>query len=160
MFDIAPRKFRKFLPSLNNKIVIVGGGGLIGANYFTSKIEAIMNSNTKKIIFWGVGHNIHGKKKIELPDYLKYADLVGIRDYGLKYQWVPCPSCLHPAFNKNYKTKHKIVIYENTHFEKLPITGYPSNLLYQGSPLVSVALRSTVIFTGSTEFTTSAHPPA
>ena len=123
--DIAPRRFRRFIPNIKNKMVIIGGGGLIGHHYFESKIMAIMKAQAKHIIFWGAGHNIHGNAKIIYPDYLKSCDLVGVRDFGFDYEWVPCPSCMHAAFDRKYTLKHKIVVYENALFGRLGITGYP-----------------------------------
>ncbi len=124
-YDIAPRKYRRFLPNLDNKIVIIGGGGLIGQGYFESKIKAIISSNASRVIFWGAGHNIHGKAEIKYPDYLNFCHLVGVRDYGLGYEWVPCPSCLHKAFDKKYAINNGIIIYENSMFGKICIEGYP-----------------------------------
>lgn len=86
--------------------LIIGGGGLLSNNYFAKEIDFLANySATNLKIIWGAGQNayeVHAFKDIyksELQD-LSGFDLVGLRDYPTKYQWVPCASCLHPIFKE------------------------------------------------------------
>jgi hypothetical protein len=110
---------------LKDNVVIVGGGGTLGNHYFASNMKTIAESKALKRIAWGIGHNLHGSDKIQFPDYLQKFDLVGIRDYEFGYDWVPCASCLHPLFDKEYPIQHEIVVYEHYSFSRLPIRGYP-----------------------------------
>jgi len=110
---------------LGNNIVIVGGGGLISNKDFAAQMNVIARSKPKKLICWGAGHNVHHSQKIELPEYLHNYDLVGVRDYGYGYEWTPCPSCLHPAFDRKYAIKHEVVIYEHPSFADIPIGDFP-----------------------------------
>ena len=117
---------KRIRPSqLKDKVVIVGGGGTLGNHYFFDNMKTITESRARKRIAWGIGHNLHGSYNIQLPDYLSKFDLVGIRDYRFGYEWVPCASCLHPLFDKEYRIQHEIVVYEHYSFSRLPIKGYP-----------------------------------
>ncbi len=51
-------------------------------------------------------------------------DLIGLRDFGTKYRWVPCASCLHSAFGKKYEVTNRIAIYEHKDVP-LGINGFP-----------------------------------
>lgn len=80
--------------------------------------ETINNINTdiSKKIIWGAGHNSDPVKKasrIEYPEYLNSFDLVGVRDYGQNYSWVPCASCMHPALRKTYEIKNDVIWFEH-----------------------------------------------
>lgn len=109
---------------INDKIILVVGG-MVSCKYFDKAMEIINKSKHKKLIGWSLGHNLHGGTKIKMPEYLQKYDLISVRDYGYKYEWVPCSSCMHSLFDKKYKIKHKIVVYEHHLFGKLPIEGFP-----------------------------------
>lgn len=68
-------------------------------------------------ILWGAGHNSREKEKdpydIDYPKYLNQFHLVGVRDWNTDYRWVPCASCMHPAFDKEYEIKNKVVWFEH-----------------------------------------------
>jgi hypothetical protein len=125
-FDIA-----KYRGELFDKNIIVGGGGLI-AKTFHSNMEALAENHKKKtsMIAWGIGEseNVDRSGGFVFPfsgrlaAYLDGFDLVGVRDYGTEYEWVPCVSCLHPAFDENYQLEFEIVIYEHKRIP-IPIEG-------------------------------------
>ena len=100
-------------------VQILGGGGVFVFREI-SRVNASKKINPlTKLVCWGAGHNTHGVRDIEVnrfPPWLKNWDLVGIRDYGYGYEWVPCVSCMHPAFDKQYETQHKIAVYEHKDF--------------------------------------------
>jgi len=90
--------------------VIFGGGG------FSDNVYNIMLAvkNRPKII-WGMGTNVQGYG--HRPHYLRdfdTFDLVGCRDWGSPYRWVPCVSCMSPLFDKLKDTRivHEVVVYE------------------------------------------------
>lgn len=68
-------------------------------------------------ILWGVGHNSREKDispyDVDYPDYIKKFHLVGMRDFDSEYRWVPCASCMHPAFDKEYPIRNEIVWFEH-----------------------------------------------
>ena len=78
--------------------------------------DKIQKDNSRRIV-WGAGHNVDGIKKskgfLEYSTYLQQYDMVGIRDYGQHYNWVPCASCMHPAFKKTYAIKNDIIFFEH-----------------------------------------------
>lgn len=91
---------------------------------FFTKIDALVAEYVHKIdneksarIIWGAGHNSDYQKKLkghlDYPPYLRLYDLVGIRDYDQPYKWVPCASCMHPAFEKNYPIKNRVIWFEH-----------------------------------------------
>lgn len=93
--------------------------------YFTDKFQELIKKTLSKLnlpdrpkFVWGVGHNQSGDYKldeIEYPSSLANFDLVGIRDLGggSQHQWVPCPSCMHPALRKEYDIKNDIIWFEH-----------------------------------------------
>jgi len=98
--------------------LIVGGGGLIHKK-FQLHIDRILDKKPKISALWGIGHNF-GKKHIQktkddvyYPNWIKKASLVGIRDWihGHYDTYLPCVSCMHPAFDKTYEIKNEVVFY-------------------------------------------------
>lgn len=68
-------------------------------------------------ILWGAGHNSRDTNEdsytVNYPAYLNQFHLVGVRDWDTDYRWVPCASCMHPAFDKEYEIKNEIVWFEH-----------------------------------------------
>lgn len=68
---------------------------------------------------WGAGHNSEAVgvdfNDIKWPKSFGRYRSIGIRDYDerSKYTWVPCPSCMHPAFDKQYAIKNDIIWFEH-----------------------------------------------
>lgn len=110
---------------LADKPVIVGGGGLFGNEFFADQLDNIVRSQPKLLVCWGAGQNTHHSASVQYPDVLKRFDLVGLRDHGNPYEWVPCVSCLHPAFDKTYAIKHDVVLYNHSEFASLQGAGFP-----------------------------------
>lgn len=82
-------------------------------------------------ILWGAGLNSKDASidsyDAEYPSYLNRFHLVGVRDWDTEYRWVPCASCMHPAFDKKYEVKndfvwfeHKKRLIDNKWFDTLP----------------------------------------
>jgi hypothetical protein len=95
--------------------LVVGGGGLLECDFFQKSLDRIGSLPNKKVI-WGAGHNGWQlkdwrclKKKYEY-DFTNF-DLVGIRDHGYDYQWVPCVSCMSDLFDREYEVKHEVAFY-------------------------------------------------
>jgi hypothetical protein len=101
--------------------IIIGGGGLLFSR-FLPQIEHLLNNGKGKKVFWGVGQQKYGRRKSrpEIVDYSRFfkgASLIGIRDYGMAYPWVPCASCMHPEFDKPRNIKHEFVILSHKKFQ-------------------------------------------
>lgn len=68
-------------------------------------------------ILWGAGLNSKDASvdsyESEYPTYLNRFHLVGVRDWDTDYRWVPCASCMHPAFDKEYEIKNEFVWFEH-----------------------------------------------
>lgn len=100
---------KNILPIEGNTFII-GGGGLIH-HQFSPLIEKIVYGNPKHVILWGIGTNYYLKRKDkQYPSWLDKCSLIGLRDKDSEH-YLPCVSCMHPAFNKTYKIKHDIVFY-------------------------------------------------
>jgi len=91
---------------------------------FFSKLNPLIAEYARKLsednsprIVWGAGHNGNYEKKfkgnLEYPTWLRNFDLVGVRDYAQEYEWVPCASCMHPAFRKKYTIKNEVIWFEH-----------------------------------------------
>jgi hypothetical protein len=61
---------------------------------------------------WGAGQN-SSAEEFEYPEEMKRFDRVGIRDVGKQFEWAPCASCMHPAFNKTYRIKNSVIWFEH-----------------------------------------------
>lgn len=141
--DIYMEKVSEVITNVDKKVLILGGGGLITNKDFKKSLDWIGKSRFKKKIVWGAGHNTHDQNEFRNSDpFLEMFDLVGIRDFGTKYEWVPCASCMHEAFNKIYPIKNEIVVYEHKNFP-LMITSYPKRNNKSGD------LAETLSFLGS-----------
>ena len=172
---------------LKDSHIIVGGGGLI-FNRFLSEFQTIAAAPTKgKRILWGAGYQIYGcnpsrwSKDFDFSPYLSSFDLVGLRDKGAIYDWVPCPSCMHPAFDKARTPKHDFVVFshkkyqihipsvptlsnEENDFEKvLDFLGSGEIILtssFHGAYWGTLLGRRVLAFPFSSKFFNLKHPPA
>jgi hypothetical protein len=113
--------------------VIVGGGGLISVN-FQRHMERLRDLRTRMraLVAWGIGESLINDKggglvdrwSGPLPGYLRSFDLVGVRDYGTEYRWVPCASCMLEHFDRDFPIEHEVCIYEHKRIP-IPIEGPP-----------------------------------
>jgi hypothetical protein len=103
---------------LTGKVVIAGGGGLL---VFPEILKRLLDSGAV-VVGWGLGTNTHGKAVDNQSELLRRFALVGSRDWASGQRWVPCPSCLHPAFVDPPAPVHPVVIYEH-HERKGEIPG-------------------------------------
>ncbi len=98
---------------VNNKLII-GGGGLLNRPSFNKPIKMIeeLSHRGKKTVLWGLGHNekdksTYGKVTSYNIDPSKFG-LVGVRDYNMGQEWVPCASCLHPIMDTKLKIENEV----------------------------------------------------
>lgn len=128
---------------VERKIVVVGGGGMV-----TNTIAKLEYYNTKRLIAWGVGTN-NDNKFIFGYSIISDYDLVGCRDWGSPFEWVPCVSCMSPLFEKcvEVKPEHRVVVYKHHEFS-LTLDAVPTmvnNLSSLESTLRFIASGETVI---------------
>ncbi|MCG6134761.1 MAG: polysaccharide pyruvyl transferase family protein [Nostoc sp. LLA-1] len=119
------------IDDIRDKHIIVGGGGLLYSPFLDSFAKLIESKAHTKLIAWGIGQQAYGTSgKIQELDnfdysqYLKNFDLVGIRDFNHKYNWVPCSSCMHPGFDKKREIKHEFVVFSHKKFQ-IKIGNFP-----------------------------------
>jgi hypothetical protein len=118
--------------NVRNNTVIIGGGGLIHKK-FSTFIENLLQDTPKKTVLWGIGHNFgqkHGKKSKDnpyYPEWINQCTLVGIRDWIKNYEkyYLPCVSCMHPAFDKDYSEQHEFVYFVHAAKSKFKNSNYP-----------------------------------
>jgi hypothetical protein len=89
------------------KLIVIGGGGFFGHVYFGRDMEFWGAHVSCPKLIWGVGHNsgdffLVDPANPSLEDYatLSKFDKVGLRDWGIGANWVPCASCLHPELSR------------------------------------------------------------
>jgi hypothetical protein len=103
---------------------VIGGGGLISDAF--PQVEQLTREHGARVVLWGVGHNLAidiagGYMKsaaIVYPEWMSNAVLVGVRDYGTRFEWVPCASCLDPHFDATAPIAHDVVVFEH---KRIPI---------------------------------------
>ena len=146
-------------PIAKGDVLVLGGGGLISTNFapFMEKL-ASAHTLTSALVAWGVGENMHSNKagktvapwNDRLPAYLKNFDLVGIRDYGTEYPWVPCASCMLDLFDKSYEVSHPVVVFEHKR-TPLPLAGFPrrSNIGTDIAEAIAFLASGEIIITNS-----------
>lgn len=95
---------------------ILGGGGVLHGKW-PEKIKRLVDGG-KRVIAWGIGLNNHDAAEFIYPQFIDRFLAIGIRDYGNPWHYVPCPSCLHPAFDRmaNTKPRRPYAIYEHRLF--------------------------------------------
>lgn len=109
-----PEVRQGFSDSLRNNSIIIGGGGLFNRNCFAFALDlcAHLAEMGKKTVVWGTGHN--SKKPNEFGNIKAYNidpsifGLVGMRDYGLTDNYLPCVSCKHTLFDKQYNISEEV----------------------------------------------------
>ncbi|MEO1593200.1 MAG: hypothetical protein AAFU71_18190 [Cyanobacteria bacterium J06632_22] len=176
--------------------LIIGGGGLLYKQFLRSYkiLESLKSVFRGHWIAWGVGQQVYalsGEKSLipqlsaardgfAYQQYLSMFDLVGIRDQGFDYDWIPCASCLHPTFDKPREPRHDVVVFSHRKFKlklgNLPCMSHDTQSLeevidflgsgktiisssYHGAYWGTLLGRRVVAFPFSTKFLTLKHPP-
>lgn len=118
-------------------IVILCGGGMIMSKT-RPMLEGLAKLRTeggiRRLIVWGIGLNAKEFSKVFLQTLFSSADLVGIRDSDLDIPWVPCPSCMSPAFDVQRPAPvHSVVVYGH-HNAGFPLWGKGFPRMCNGHP--------------------------
>lgn len=114
-----------FILEISTKALIIGGGGLLNRSSFEKQLKLFeaLQSKGKKTVLWGVGHNSKHKSDFgSITSYninLKNFGLVGTRDFKMPGEFLPCVSCMHPIFDKDYSETQEIgIIYHKKTLKK------------------------------------------
>jgi hypothetical protein len=112
--------------------IIYGGGTLAGR----AQRHAVKPGTLK--ILWGGGVTTRGMLAAQPRGHnAKGFTLYGRRDSGFKEgEFVPCVSCMHPAFDRGYPVQHEVVYYGHSVYS--PLEGRTPRMLNHGAPLRSV----------------------
>ncbi|WP_304132979.1 polysaccharide pyruvyl transferase family protein [Mesonia mobilis] len=134
---ISKNKRLQWSEKISNNALIIGGGGLLNIRHFERQMKLFeqLKAKGKKTILWGLGHNDPKLKHVGNPKSyninIKNFNLVGTRDYSMPGEYVPCVSCLHPIFDKDYtETRETGIIITNSSLKDTSILekfkNYPS----------------------------------
>lgn len=99
-------------PQQNLKNAIIGGGQIF--SQLGSLLWSIYDKSPKaKIVVWGVGVPLKGKREEFVSDISQRVALFGTRNYDRRDQFafVPCASCLSPLFDQVEEPKHEVVFF-------------------------------------------------
>lgn len=111
-----------FIEKISNNSLIIGGGGLLNRSGFSKQMKMFekLTDNNKKIVLWGLGHNRKDpstfNKKVDYNINISRFGLVGTRDYSMPGEYVPCVSCMHSIFDKDYSSVQEtgIIFHKDT----------------------------------------------
>lgn len=115
---------------LQNQHLILGGGGLLFPR-FLEGIQHLKNYREQgQYIFWGVGQQSYKDPSLTFAQfdyrpYVESVDLLGIRDYGVGLNWVPCVSCMHQEFDRPRVPQHEVVVFSHKKF-RIQVPGLPT----------------------------------
>ena len=93
------------------------------------------------------------KQSQHYPSIDSRYDLVGVRDWGTIYRWVPCASCMHPIFGaaRLQAPKKRLIVIDHPMFFKIntsrPIKS--SNLNKSFENIISILADAEVVITSS-----------
>ncbi|WP_426429695.1 polysaccharide pyruvyl transferase family protein [Winogradskyella sp. HB-48] len=111
-----------FIEKISNNSLIIGGGGLLNRSGFSKQMKMFekLTDKNKKIVLWGLGHNRKDpstfNKKVDYNINISRFGLVGTRDYSMPGEYVPCVSCMHSIFDKDYSSTQEtgIIFHKDT----------------------------------------------
>lgn len=133
-----------FVDKVTSNALVIGGGGLLNRSSFEKQMKIFENiaQKGKKTVIWGVGHNEKNSKNFgKVTSYnveLSKFGLVGVRDYNMGFEWVPCVSCLHPILDTKTSVINDVgvIFHKKTlknkavtdHFKDFPSTSNTTDL--------------------------------
>lgn len=107
---------KNWVDKITDNALIVGGGGLLNRSSFAMQMklfEALAHKG-KTVILWGAGHNEKDASRFGKVDKynvdISAFSLAGTRDLGMTEEWLPCVSCMHEIFDRNYTSEQELGI--------------------------------------------------
>jgi hypothetical protein len=120
--------------------IILGGGAIL-----PRLIERNLQFSAPAVI-WGAGYTLRGATHFVPFDLPRNTfDLIGVRDYGTVYEWVPCASCLSPLFDQKYEIAREFVLFENRQHAPLPFCHMSNDHLDFAEVISTLASAETVV---------------
>ena len=116
---------------IQNTHLIVGGGGILFDRFLAAFKEISAAPTQGARILWGAGSQRYGtdlatiSSPFDYSEYLSKFDLIGLRDNNTPYDWVPCVSCMHPAFDKSRTPQHEFVVFSHKKY-RIDIPNIPT----------------------------------
>jgi hypothetical protein len=112
-------------PKRTPDLVVIGGGALVGP------LPGIARKFRRaRTVAWGVGFTIRDRLAPHHPSVYdapaRSVGLFGTRDWLGERWWVPCASCMHPAFDNPPEPTRPVVFYG--HAERAPLAGLTPRL--------------------------------
>lgn len=96
---------------LSEGIIVIGGGGVMVSE--SQWFYDFLSQLHRPCVVWGAGTNGMESDPFWMPMQMDQFTMVGIRDFNCGWPYVPCPSCLHPAFNLKGQPRHEFIIYDS-----------------------------------------------
>ncbi len=131
-----------FLPSLTRirahsrgKVILWGAG--LNNHFYNETIYFAPSMRTRRRLFIDA---ICGRRSLKLTpasqngptpgrwdSWLKTCDLIGMRDYGTLFDWVPCVSCMDERLDyfREMAPKHQLVAIDHPDFCRIELSGVP-----------------------------------
>jgi len=108
--------------------IIVGGGGLLFKRFLPAFQQLQTLAPKAQLISWGIGQQLYKTQgdrasfyqQFDYQPYLQGFRFSSIRDVdhpNPQYPWVPCASCLHPAFDQPRPLRHQVVVFSHKKFQ-------------------------------------------
>lgn len=94
--------------------ILVGGGGVLHPDQYEQM--CFLPTLSSNLIGWGIGANTHDTSEITYPTYFAQYRLLGVRDWGQGYDWVPCPSCMSAVFDRPVEIERDVGVYQHASF--------------------------------------------
>ena len=134
---------------------ILGGGQVFGQ---TSKFSQYLIENpVGTLVAWGIATPLRGKADASVRDVSSRFSLFGTRNFDWRddLRFVPCASCMSPAFDAVPQPKHDVVIY--AHRKKTPDLVAQDGIPYMTNSLRTAREAIDFIAQGETVVTSSYH---
>ncbi|WP_128514306.1 polysaccharide pyruvyl transferase family protein [Tabrizicola thermarum] len=137
--------------------VVVLGGGQIFSQLSTISASISHKNRSVKLIAWGVGIPPKGKRDADIAGILSRFSAFSTRNYEWReaLDFIPCASCLSPAFDNPQSPTNEVVVY--MHRRKPGPASIPTDI-----PTMSNSMRDPIsvinfIASGETVVTSSYH---
>lgn len=136
--------------------VIFGGGQVFSqTDSFSAKMRT--GSQSYNLIAWGIGIPEKGKKDKMVRDVSARFSLFGTRNFEWhnELDFVPCASCMSPAFDEIPAPNHEVVIY--SHRKKTPDLRPVEGIPYMTNAAGNIKQAIDFLASGDTIVTSSYH---
>jgi hypothetical protein len=142
---------------------IVGGGGIFGNHWFAPKLEELGLAAKRlpqlRLVVWGAGWNTHyGLDEVPVPlNLLDQVEIMGVRDSGTSWDWVPCASVLHPRFVDPLPATQSVVVFAHQRSSHLQSAAKEAGFQWRENRGPDVASAIDFLTSGETIITDSYH---